>query len=86
MKGGIQLNSRAAALRGLVADPGQQRSADSSPLILHIDDQLIDVRKVPGTLSQGFAENQFGKPSSDYWLCRYTGGAAGDRLRCYQDE
>ena len=45
-----------------------------------------EVAGAPGALSQGFAENQFGRSSPDYWLCRYTGGAAGHPVRCHPSE
>ena len=45
-----------------------------------------EVAGAPGALSQGFAENQFGRPSPDYWVCRYTGGAAGHLVRGHPSE
>ena len=46
----------------------------------------LQVASAPGTLSQGFAENQFGGSSPDYRLCRYAGGAAGHLIRGHPRE
>ena len=45
-----------------------------------------EVAGAPRALSQGFPENQFGRPSPDYWLRRYTGGAASHPVCCHPSE